>query len=342
MTVIFIFLLINISIYIMGNSNSNSNLNTSQLIPDDSLSNMEAGIPNELIFTFYIVTHGAIINVNLTRDEEKLFDNCRMFSKSGSTCYAYASESVQNDITFLKQQLQKKLNNSSFDIINNCIKQNLKPKYISKVNSLENSELIPYGFPDTKEDKNFIISNCRKTLLRVTNDKIFSVGNENGLGIFLLSVHKKELDGSLSHIKIDNPYLLNLLIISELQIFAKIFGGVVPELKNEEFNINKINSWLGIELSSDNKEIIIFKLSKFVEIINSILKNTGKKCKYNLIDESCSKDINDPYLKKSFPGIDKENTFTEKEVFGGKNKKKGKKKNTILKKRIKNKTKRKY
>ena len=294
--------------------NTISNLNTSQVILNDNLINMEAGIPNELIFTFYIAMHGAIINVNLTPDEESIFDNCRIFSKSGSTCYTYNSDSIQDDITILKQQLHKNLDNSSFDIINNCIKQNLKPKYIQYINSLSKSELFPQvNFPDTKEDKSFIISNCRKTLLRVINDKIFGTKNENGLGIFLLSVHKKELDGSLSYIKIEHPYLLNLLIISELQKFAKIFNGVIPELKSEKFTID---SWSGIELSSNNKEIITIKLSKFVELINSILKNTGKKCNYNLIDESCSKDINDPYIKKSFPGFDIENTFTEKEVFG--------------------------
>jgi hypothetical protein len=328
--------------------NSSSNLNTSPVILNDSLINMEAGIPNELIFTFYIIMHGAIINFNLTHDEEDLFDNCRMFSKTGSTCYAYTSNSIQDDITILKHQLQKNLNNSSYDSINNCIKQNLKPKYIQYINSLSKSDLFPrVNFPDTKEDKNFIISNCRKTLLRVTHDKIFGTKNENNLGIFLLSVHKKELDGSLSYIKIEHSYLLNLLIISELQKFAKMFDGVVPELKSENFNID---SWSGIELSSDNKEIITIKLSKFVEIINSILKNTRKKCNYNLIDESCSKDINNPYLKNSFYDIDIENTFTKEDVFGGKNKKKGKGKgkgkikikNTILKKRIKNKTIKKY
>ena len=321
--------------------NSNSNLNTSQFIPTDSLINMEEGIPNELVFTFYILMHGATININLTPDEESIFDNCRMFSKSGSTCYTYNSDRLNHEtVKLLKQQLHKNLDNSSFDVINNCIKQNLKPKYIQYINSLSKSELFPQvNFPDTKEDKSFIISNCRKTLLRVLNDKIFGTKNENGPGIFLLSVHKKELDGSLSYIKIEHPYLLNLLIISELQKFANIFDGVIPELKSEKFTID---SWSGIELSSNNKEIITIKLSKFVELINSILKNTKKKCNYNLIDESCSKDINDPFVREIFPGFDIENTFTEKEVFGGKNKKKRKRKNTILKKRIKNKTKRKY
>ena len=327
----------------MGNSNSNSNLNTSQFIPNDSLINMEAGLPNELIFTFYIAMHGAIINANLTPDEESIFDNCRIFSRSGSTCYTYNSDELNREtVKLLKQKLHKNLDNSSFNIINNCIEQNIKPKYISNVNSLSSAELIPYRFPDTKEDKKFIISNCYKPLLRITRDKLFASKNEDGLVILLLSVHKKNLDGTLSYIKIDYPYSLNLLIISELQIFAEIFGSVVPELKNEEFNINKINSWSGIELSSNKKEIIIIKLSTFMELINSILKNTGKKYNYNLIDESCSKNINDPFVREIFPGFDIENTLNEKETFGGKNKKKQKKRKYKTRKNKKTYTKRKY
>jgi hypothetical protein len=320
--------------------NSNSNLNISQIIPNDSLINMEAGLPNELIFTFYIAMHGAIINVNLTPDKESIFDNCRIFSRSGSTCYAYNSDKLNREtVKLLKQKLQKNLDNSSYDIINNCIEQNIKPKYISNVNSLSSAELIPYRFPDTKEDKKFIISNCYKPLLRITKDKLFASKNEDGLVILLLSVHKKNLDGTLSYIKIDYPYSLNLLIISELQIFAEIFGGVVPELKNEEFNINNINLWSGIELSSNKKEIVTIKLSTFVELINSILKNTGKKCNYNLIDESCSKDINDPFVKEIFQHIDLENT---PEYYGGKNKKKQKKRKYKTRKNKKTYTKRKY
>ena len=44
------------------------------------------------------------------------------------------------------------------------------------------------------------------------------------LGIFLLSVHKKELDGSLLYVPIDLKYTQNLLFIDKLQQFARIFG----------------------------------------------------------------------------------------------------------------------
>ena len=309
--------------------NSNTTLQTT--IPDDSLSNMEEGIPNELIFTFYIIMHAATININLSEYETKLFSSCRMFSRTGSTCSAiHSSDLTHNNITILKQQLQKDLNNSSYDVINKCIKQNLKPKYIEDFNS----ELL-------EEDKKIDTSNCYKTLLRITHDKILSTKKEKDLGIFLLSVHKKNLDGSLSYIPIIYPYLLNLLIISELQKFAEIFGGVVPELISSDINIKKsLKLWSGIELSSDKTQIETIRLSKFIEILNSILKNTGKKCKYNLIDESCSNDIYNQNLKISFEGIDTENTPPSGDFFGGKNKKnkknKKKIKNTILnQKRIK-------
>ena len=164
----------------MGNINSNSN---SQTIPDDSLSNMEEGIPNELIFTFYIVMHGLTININLSEYETKLFNSCRMFSRTGSTCSTLQSlYSRNNSITILKQQLQKDLNNSSYDVISECIKQNLKPKYVADVES----EL-------PEEDEKFVISNCYKTLLKITHDKILGTEKENDLGIILLSDHKKKI-----------------------------------------------------------------------------------------------------------------------------------------------------
>lgn len=335
----------------MGNRNSKSSSSPiSQIIENDSLFCIEEGRPNELIFTFYIVMHGAKVGNNLSEYEATLFDNCRMFSKTGGTCYSYNNifDSTQHKLTLLKQQLQKDLKKSSYNIIDNCISTNIKSQYKKTISSLTESELFPSrGFPDTKEDKDFIISNCCKTLIGIKHDKILSIENNKDLGIFLLSIHKKNLDESLSYIPIKYPHSLNLLIISELQKFAEIFKGTVPDLIKISNKFNEKQSltlWSGIELSSDKKQIETIKLSKFIEIINSILKNTGKKCNYNLVDDSCSKDVYNPYLKESFGGIDIENMTTD--FFGGKNKNKNKKrknKNTNLKqKRInKNKTKRK-
>jgi hypothetical protein len=331
----------------MGNSNSKTSSPTSQIIENDSLFCIEEGRPNEFIFTFYIVMHGAKIATNLSEHEATLFDNCRMFSKTGGTCYSYNNNfnSTQDKLTLLKEQLQKDLKKSSYNIIDKCISKNIKSQYKKAITSLTESELFPSsGFPDTKDDKDFIISNCCKTLIGIKHDKILSVENNDDLGIFLLSVHKKTLDESLSYIPIKYPHSLNLLIISELQKFAKIFEGAVPDLIKTSSKFNEkqtIALWSGIELSSDKKKIKTIRLSKFIEIINSILKNTGKKCNYNLIDDSCSKDLYNPYLKESFGGIDIENKPTE--IFGGKNKNK-KRKNTNLKqkKNRKNKTKRKY
>jgi hypothetical protein len=315
--------IINIIIYIMGNNLSNSsNSQINQIIPD-SLSCMEEGIPNDLIFTFFIHLHGAIIKLNLTSDEEQLFDICRMFSKTGSTCYSYNNydELVNNDIIILKEQLQQNLKSSTYDTIDECIQQKIKPVYQKEIQSLSYSELIYDSSKDTKEDKDFIISNCCKTISRINHDKIFTSQPDDSLGIFLLSVHKKELDGSLLYVPIDLKYTQNLLFIDKLQQFARIFGGIVPELNSMSFDRKKsLNQWSGIELSSNREKIEKLKLSKFIEIIQRILKNTRKNCKFNIIDYSCSKYIYNMFKQESITGNDIENKPENKEKFGGKKK----------------------
>jgi hypothetical protein len=318
----------------MGNGNSS----TSQIIPNDSLICMEEGRPNELIFTFYIVMHGASIETSLNESETKLFDNCRIFSKTGGNCISYASNSdlAQRNITIFKEHLQKDLIKTSYEIIDSCIQKNIKPDYIKSINSLSESELSPLvSLTDLKEDKDFIVSNCCKTLLSVKRDKKLSTENDNGLGIFLLSIHKKNQDGSLSYIPIKYSYVLNLIIISELQKFAEVFESTIPDLSriSNNYNIKKsFTLWSGIELSSDKTYIKTIRLSKFIEIINNILKNTGKKCNYNLIDDSCSKDVYNPYLKETFAGVDIKN-MPNTGFFGGK---KRKRKNTKIVKNNKN------
>jgi hypothetical protein len=264
----------------------------------------------ELIFTFLFMTHGSIRNLTLTTEHQNTFDNCRLFSKAGDFI---CIDSIPN-YSVLNTNLHINSTEPTFDRINKSLKTTPLPT-ITYDKTLSIKSWTELYFPDN-------------------------------YGIFLMSVNKKE-NGLYKYINLF-PKELNLLYISELKKLADVFGTNVPELDNENFNINgnandlNFTEWSGIQLS-DNKEIIMkIKMSKFVEIIKNIV---GTNNFFNLIDYSCSINrtrnlLDKPKYYVTEP-INEENAAGEK-IWGGKNKNK-KRKNTNLKqkKNNKNKTKKK-
>ena len=281
---------------------------------------MEEGLPNDLIFTFFIFMHGATIQQKMP--DESVFDDCMMFSKTGSLCLSCdnSNETIQHDLSHLKRKMQKDLRTFTYDTLDECIVSNIKPKYIKEIP--ENKHGIE------KDEIEQMTTHCFKPVPRINFDKKFSrYDYYNHYGIFLLSVHEKISNEQFTYINVnDSPHMLNLLNMDDLVKFCDFFGGVIPELHSVELTQNMVpKNWSGIYLNEDRKNILDIKMSKFVEMMKIILGGVGKKIKINLIDYSCSKYYANKSLTCEFPGSDIEN-FAVEHKFGGKRKNKTKRK----------------
>lgn len=301
-----------------------------QYVPNHTI---EEGLSNELIFTFFILMHGATIKEKMP--EESVFDDCVMFSKTGSMCYSYDNSpgTIQHDLSHLKGKMQKNLKTFTYDTLNECIVSNIKPKYKKEIPDCEN-EIPEKNYTIKKDEIEQMATHCFKPVSIINFDKaLIRHSDYDYYGIFLISVHEKISDDEFKYIRVDdsekvNGYdrMLNLLNMDDLMKFINFFGGVIPEMHSATFTQNMVpKNWSGIYLNEDRTFILSIRISKFVEIIKNILKHVGKKIKINLIDYSCSKYYANKSLTCEFPGSDIEN-FAVEHKFGGKRKNKTKRK----------------
>lgn len=292
---------------------------------------IEEGLPNDLIFTFFILMHGATIEQKF----KSVFNDCVMFSKTGSLCYSYdnSDETIYHDLSHLKEKMQKNLETFTYDTLDECIVSNIQPKYKKEIPDCEN-EIPEKNYIINKNETNQMATHCFKPVSIINFDKaLIRHGDYDHYGIFLISVHEKISDDEFKYIKVDdsekvNGYdrMLNLLNMDDLVKFSNFFGGVVPEMNSAIFTKNMVpKNWSGIHLNEDRTFILSIRMSKFVEIIKNILQYVGKKIKINLIDYSCSKYYANNSLTCEFPGSDIEN-FAIEHKFGGKRKNKTKRK----------------
>ena len=177
-------------------------------------------------------------------------------------------------------------------------------------------------------------------LPRITYDKMLSVTGFMDLniykyGIYLISVNEKQTNG-LFKFKQLFPRLLNLMYIDDFKEFARVFGININNFGSEYFNRDNDDTgfsiWSGIELSKDKKNIMKIKMSKFIEIIKSIV---GADNYFNLIDYSCS--VNVTGVKKrdyNIQPLDIENIAGEKKWGGKRKMTKTNKKKIIKRKRL--------
>jgi len=225
----------------------------SQSIPElvETLSTREP-----LIFTFFIYTHGSVRDLELSVDDNRILNRCRLFSETGHNLGITCSIP---DEDYIKEQTRK-------DIFG--------PMY--------------YLF--TNRGADFAI----KPMASITFNKILGATpwEIDGLlsdkyGIYLLSVHRKMASGL--NVFIELPYW-NLLKINNLKKFARHFNRndiILPTTLTglRTWSGIEFRKWSGLDLDTKSKYIIHIKMTKFIEIIKSIV---GNNAYFNLLDFSCS------------------------------------------------------
>jgi len=212
-------------------------------------------IREPLIFTFFIYTHGSVRDLELSVDDNRILNRCRLFSETGHNLGITCSIP---DEDYMQEQTRKDIFGPMYDFF-------------------------------TNRDADFSI----KPMASITFNKILGATpwEMDGLlsdkyGIYLLSVHRKMASGLNVFIKL--PYW-NLLKIDDLKKFIRHFNRNTIVLENENIklptNRTIFRRWSGITLHTNHKYIILLKMTKFIEIIKSIV---GNNAYFNLLDFSCS------------------------------------------------------
>ena len=319
--------------------------------------------PGTIIVTLSLVTHGVIINTNIS-PEDFSFNNTRLFSLSGDFSQVIMHPNVreQNGVTYLNKIFQKDLQQPTSEIVE-VYKERQQSNYKSYIET-HNIDLP--------------IEAICKTFQQITSDKVLST-KEHGsdrddttitfcgvnwipmgrTGIFVISVHKKIKDNSLTLLyptKDNVGENLNLLKTNELFQFAELFhqntenisrilsNALLPSspfpritanMSQKEINkcLAKLFIW-NLTMSDDEYNIDYIRMSYLVKIIKQIVGNT---CKINIFDYTCSIPngyLNSEDMKKLSTSTIGTNPDASNQTWGGRRK-------TRIRKNKKNKTKRK-
>jgi hypothetical protein len=186
---------------------------------------MDCDEVGSIIPTFAIITHGSIIEANLSPEKQNIFKNVRLFSLAGDVQESH--HSLDDENTFLQNLndlFQMDLDVPTSDIIEQY-SNNIRPAYQDKIQSMNMTNM---------NSKNV----CR-IFDNITIDKILGRGAPaSGLfykmmecimppiiGVFLISIHKKISD---NHFELlypsagDPPSNLNLFNIKDFTTFANM------------------------------------------------------------------------------------------------------------------------
>lgn len=238
-----------------------------------------------LIFTFFINIHGSVRNLVLDTSANKIFERCRLFSE---TAHNLSSTCSDPNVDYMKKTTRK-------DIVG----------YMYNLFTIRGEHALI------------------KPMSSITFDKILGAEPSEmdgwfsrGYGIYLLSVHKKMENGY--NVFVEYP-VWNLLKIDELKQFSQNISGSEIRTPGSEPIVMPTDeftflNWSGIQLDSESEYIVRIKMSKFVELIKSIV---GENAYFNLLDFSCSNNRAETPVYKWHTQIADVENMEGVEIWGG-------------------------
>lgn len=273
------------------------------------------------IITLAIQMHGKVIDLDLSPEKNRIFEDVRLFSKIGEFEDAPTNElSERNILNKINEMFQKNLTQPTLQLLNEYAEYS-QPRYRAMLD-----------FYDEQKPKNTVA--CRQ-FANIIFDKSLSAADEDSdllncfisifsprfQGFFVVSIHEKKDENNYEllypKLKSDKKNL-NLLLLDDFTIFAHIFRSELPDLRkysttlpdprlfvdydkkivndktltpeeqharikklNEEY-FNFLNGW---KLTLIGSKIESIKLSVMTDLIKQIV---GSNCKINLFDYSCN------------------------------------------------------
>lgn len=246
-----------------------------------------------LIFTFFIYTHGSVRNLELSAEHNTVFERCRLFSETAHNLGITCSEPNEE---YMKEQIRKDIYGPMYNFL-----------------TKRGAELMIQPMASITFDK--MLGATYREINGVFPIEIDRFFNIERYGIYLLSVHRKTSSGL--NVFYELPYW-NLLKIDDLTAFAEHFGRGFRRPGSEQIllptNLTGFTEWSGVELDLTSKYIVHIKMSKFVEIIKSIV---GENAYFNLLDFSCSVDRAETQVYPWHTQIADAENMEGVEVWGG-------------------------
>lgn len=210
------------------------------------------------IVTIAVITHGSVINLNISPETQRILENVRLFSKAGDFVNSYSSLR-QDDVVLNKvnELFQKDLSGPTLDVMNEYVTYSL-PKYRAYLELDEKSPAEQQNpcriFESLSLDKGFSSVTtplCEQSII----ERIINFLSPEFKGIFLVSIHEKVSDTNLKLIfKPEKP--MNLLNIRHLQTFNRLFRdqSVLPDFENESIVLPKTRFNAEAKLINDSNE----------------------------------------------------------------------------------------
>jgi len=285
---------------------------------------MDCDEVDSIIPTFAIITHGSIIEANLSPEKQDILKNVRLFSLAGDVQESH--HSLDDENTFLQNLndiFQMDLDVPTADIIERY-SNNIRPVYQHKIQSMTNmnSKNVCRIFDNIPIDKML----GREAPASGLFYKMMECIIPPIIGVFLISIHKKISDNQFKLIYPlagGPPSNLNLFNIKDFTTFAnmspfnkpfpaKLFDLSTPipsrivdptkiemveqnkSITNEERNVMlqqqrdelaQITLLWDVTISADRKYINAIRMSTLVKAIKDII---GTNSKINLLDYSCT------------------------------------------------------
>lgn len=259
------------------------------------------------IVTLAIQMHGIVINLDLSTETSRIFENVRVFSKAGDFDQVLTNDLAERHILYkVNEMFQRDLTAPTVELINEYVEYS-QPKYRNYLEyqgqlNEKRSENVCRQFGNIFYDKSLSSADIDEDsgYLECLIDRFLP----NFSGFFVVSVHEKIGENNFQLLypkqKSDKTNL-NLLLVDDFKKFADIFDTALPDLKEystilpsyKDF-INEDNSNLkqqffrilnGWDLTLKGDKIESIKLSTMVDFVKRIV---GPSCKINLFDYSCN------------------------------------------------------
>lgn len=271
---------------------------------------MECIQNDSYIVTIAIQTHGKVIDLNLSPDKVKLFENVRLFSLAGG--FRNTTTTIAQDefvLLKVKEMFQRDIDGSTFDLMNTYSEYS-RPKYRRFLGDEKADVCKVYN--NLIFDKGLFAIPDRNCVLSWLIPDVF--------GIFVISVHKKAFN-NLQLVYPSVPgQILNLLNVPDFQKFSQIFDKqrVIDELIREssilntdEYTRQYDNIEKNLSLSFEQKKQLLepihakmfeelqqWKLTiknprqiesiKMSTLVDTLKRIMGDNCYLNILDYSCN------------------------------------------------------
>jgi hypothetical protein len=274
------------------------------------------------IVTLAIQMHGNVINLDLSPETTQIFENVRLFSKTGDFDVSVSNNLAEQHILYkVNEMFQKDLTVPTVELINEYAEYG-KQKYkgfLSHFNDLTEtrSQNVCRAFENITYDKRLSTdSSVDQGFFECIADRLMPLFQ----GFFVVSIHEKigENSFSLLYPKKTDKQNLNLLLVDDFNKFAHLFGSELPDLREYSNILLYHKDFIDVEkkiknddtLTPEQKEIRIEQLKqqffrllggwnltmkgnkidsiKLSVMINFIKNIVGPSCKINLLDYSCN------------------------------------------------------